>query len=72
MEPIVILMVAGSAVLHVAWNVRLKEAGDPLTAAAIGLAVGALVIVPGARPPGGSAAPSNSPRKAWGWDCSRA
>lgn len=46
MEPIVILMVAGSAVLHVAWNVRLKSAGDPLTAAAIGLAVGALVIVP--------------------------
>jgi drug/metabolite transporter (DMT)-like permease len=45
-EPIVILMVAGSAVLHVAWNVRLKSAGDPLTAAAIGLAVGALVIVP--------------------------
>ena len=39
-------MVAGSAVLHVAWNVRLKSAGDPLTAAAIGLAVGALVIVP--------------------------
>ena len=46
MEPLVILMVAGSAVLHVAWNVRLKSAGDPLTAAAIGLAVGALVIVP--------------------------
>ena len=39
-------MVAGSAVLHVAWNVRLKSAGDPLTAAAIGLAVGGLVIVP--------------------------
>ena len=39
-------MVAGSAVLHVAWNVRLKSAGDPLTAAAIGLGVGALVIVP--------------------------
>jgi drug/metabolite transporter (DMT)-like permease len=45
-EPLVILLVAGSAVLHVAWNVRLKSAGDPLTAAAIGLAVGALVIVP--------------------------
>jgi drug/metabolite transporter (DMT)-like permease len=45
-EPLVIVMVAGSAVLHVAWNVRLKSAGDPLTAAAVGLAVGALVIVP--------------------------
>ena len=46
MEPIVIVLVAGSAVLHVAWNVRLKTAGDPLTTAAIGLVVGAFVIVP--------------------------
>lgn len=46
MEPFVILLVAGSALLHVAWNVRLKEAGDPLITAAIGLVVGALVIVP--------------------------
>jgi drug/metabolite transporter (DMT)-like permease len=45
-EPLVILLVAGSALLHVAWNVRLKEAGDPLLTAAIGLVVGALVIVP--------------------------
>ena len=46
MEPLVIVLVAGSAVLHVAWNVRLKSAGDTLLAAAIGLLVGALVIVP--------------------------
>ena len=39
-------MVAASAVLHVAWNVRLKTAQDPLQAGAIGLAVGALIVVP--------------------------
>ena len=46
MEPFVIALVAGSAVLHVAWNVRLKSAGDTLLTATIGLLVGALVIVP--------------------------
>ncbi len=46
MEPLVIVLVAVSAVLHVGWNVRLKTAGDPLVAAAIGLVVGALVVVP--------------------------
>ncbi|MFL5777544.1 MAG: EamA family transporter [Chloroflexota bacterium] len=46
MDPIVIALVAGSALLHVAWNVRLKSAGDPLIAATIGLLVGSLVIVP--------------------------
>jgi drug/metabolite transporter (DMT)-like permease len=45
-EPFVIVLVAGSAVLHVAWNVRLKSAGDPLLAAAIGLTVGAVVVIP--------------------------
>jgi drug/metabolite transporter (DMT)-like permease len=45
-EPLVIVLVAGSALLHVAWNVRLKSAGDTLLAASIGLLVGALVIVP--------------------------
>ena len=46
MDPLVIALVAVSGVLHVAWNVRIKTAGDPLLAAAIGLAVGALIIVP--------------------------
>jgi len=45
-DPLVIALLAVSGVLHVAWNVRIKTAGDPLLAAAIGLAVGALVIVP--------------------------
>ena len=39
-------LVAASAVLHVGWNVRLKTAGDPLIAAAIGLVAGGLVVVP--------------------------
>lgn len=46
MDPLVIALVAGSAVLHVAWNVRLKTAGDPLRAATIGNVAAAIVIVP--------------------------
>ena len=46
MDPLIIGLVAASAVLHVGWNVRLKTAVDPLVAAAVGLAVGAVVIVP--------------------------
>jgi len=45
-DPLVIALVAVSGVLHVAWNVRIKTARDPLLAAAIGLLVGALVVVP--------------------------
>jgi uncharacterized membrane protein len=45
-DPFVIALVAVSAVLHVAWNVRLKTAGDPLRAATIGMAAATLVIVP--------------------------
>jgi drug/metabolite transporter (DMT)-like permease len=45
-DPLVIALLAVSGILHVAWNVRIKTAGDPLLAAAIGLVVGALVIVP--------------------------
>lgn len=48
MDPLVFALVAGAAVLHVAWNVLLKTAGDPLRAAAIGMTSGALVIIPGA------------------------
>jgi drug/metabolite transporter (DMT)-like permease len=47
-EPIVFVLVAGSAVLHVAWNVLLKTAGEPLRAAVVGMSVAALLIVPGA------------------------
>ena len=46
MDPLVIGLVAASAVLHVAWNVRLKTAGDPLHAATIGQLAAAAVIVP--------------------------
>jgi uncharacterized membrane protein len=47
-EPIVFLLVAGSAVLHVAWNVLLKTAGEPLRAATVGMSTAALIIVPAA------------------------
>jgi uncharacterized membrane protein len=45
-EPWVIGLVAVSAVLHLAWNVRLKTAGDPLRAATIGMVAGSVAIVP--------------------------
>jgi len=45
-EPWIIGLVAFSAILHLAWNVRLKTAGDPLRAATIGMTAGSLVIVP--------------------------
>ena len=46
MEPWVIALVAVSAVLHLAWNVRLKTAGDPLRTATIGLLAASVLIVP--------------------------
>ena len=46
MEPWVIALVAVSAVLHLAWNVRLKTSGDPLRTATIGLVAASFVIVP--------------------------
>jgi len=47
-DPLVFALIAGAAVLHVAWNVLLKTAGDPLRAAAIGMTSAAAVIVPAA------------------------
>ncbi|HEY6013891.1 MAG TPA: EamA family transporter [Candidatus Limnocylindrales bacterium] len=47
MSPLIIGLVAISAVLHVAWNVRLKTAGDALRAATIGMLAAGVVIVPG-------------------------
>lgn len=46
MDPLVFALIAGAAVLHVAWNVLLKTAGDPLRAAAVGMTAAAAVIVP--------------------------
>lgn len=48
MDPLVFALIAGAAILHVAWNVLLKTAGDPLRAAAIGMTSAAAVIVPAA------------------------
>ena len=46
MSPLVIGLVAISAVLHVAWNVRLKTAGDPLRAATVGMLAASVGIIP--------------------------
>ncbi len=46
MDPVVFVLVAGAAVLHVTWNVLLKTAGDPLQAAAVGMATAAAVLCP--------------------------
>ena len=46
MDPLVIAVVAVSAALHVAWNVRLKTAGDPLRAATVGMLAASIGIVP--------------------------
>jgi len=45
-DPFVIALVAISAGLHVAWNVRLKTAGDPLRTATVGMLAASLGIVP--------------------------
>jgi drug/metabolite transporter (DMT)-like permease len=46
MEPLVVAMVLVAAVMHVAWNVLLKTAGDPLRTAAVGILVATAVVVP--------------------------
>lgn len=46
MDPLVFVLVAGAAVLHVTWNVLLKTAGDPLRAAAVGMATASAVLCP--------------------------
>ncbi|MEA2608432.1 MAG: hypothetical protein QOJ75_675 [Chloroflexota bacterium] len=46
MSPFIVGLVAFAAVLHVAWNIRLKTAGDPLRAATIGMLAAAVGIVP--------------------------
>jgi uncharacterized membrane protein len=45
-SPLIIALVGFSAVLHVAWNVRLKTAGDALRAATVGLLAALAVIGP--------------------------
>jgi uncharacterized membrane protein len=45
-DPLAAALVACAAVLHVAWNLLLKTAGDPLRTAAVGVAVAAVALVP--------------------------
>jgi uncharacterized membrane protein len=45
-DPFVVALVVVSAVMHVAWNVRLKTAGDPLRAATVGMLAASIGIVP--------------------------
>jgi uncharacterized membrane protein len=45
-EPQIIALVALAAILHVAWNVRLKTSDDPLRTATIGMLAATVVIVP--------------------------
>jgi uncharacterized membrane protein len=45
-DPLVFVLVAGAAVLHVTWNVLLKTAGDPLRAAAVGMVTAAAAVCP--------------------------
>lgn len=46
MDPLAAALVACAAVLHVAWNLLLKTAGDPLRTAAVGVAVASIALVP--------------------------
>jgi drug/metabolite transporter (DMT)-like permease len=45
-DPLVIGLVVGSAVLHVAWNVRIKTADDQLRMGAVGILAASLLIAP--------------------------
>jgi uncharacterized membrane protein len=45
-DPFVVGLVAISGILHVAWNVRLKTADDPLRAATIGMLAATIIVVP--------------------------
>lgn len=48
MDPLVFVLVALAATMHVTWNAIVKSAGDPLRAATIGTVAAAFVIGPGA------------------------
>jgi len=45
-DPFIVGLVAVAAILHVAWNIGLKSAGDPLRAATIGMVAASVGIVP--------------------------
>ena len=48
MDPLALVLVLVSAVLHATWNILLKTAGDPLRVATAAMAVSAAVLVPAA------------------------
>jgi uncharacterized membrane protein len=45
-DPIALGCIAAAAVMHAAWNILLKTAGDPLRTATIGVSVASVVLVP--------------------------
>ena len=46
MDPVALVAIALAALLHAAWNILLKTAGDPLRMATVGVAASSLVLVP--------------------------
>ena len=48
MDPLAIGFIAVAAVLHAAWNILLKTAGDPLRTATLGVLASCVVVVPSA------------------------
>ena len=46
MDPLALGFIALAAILHAAWNILLKTAGDPLRTATAGVAAASLVLVP--------------------------
>ncbi len=46
MDPLALGFIALAAVLHAAWNILLKTAGDPLQTATVGVAAASLLLVP--------------------------
>ena len=46
MDPIALGCIALAAVLHAAWNILLKTAGDPLRTATVGVAAASAILVP--------------------------
>jgi drug/metabolite transporter (DMT)-like permease len=46
MTLLAVVLAFGSAVMHAAWNIRLKAAADPLRLAAVGMPLGTLLLTP--------------------------
>lgn len=48
MDSLALVLIAVGAVMHAAWNILLKSAGDPLRTATIGVVTASFVLLPGA------------------------